>query len=209
MVASFSTADELGSKRALARHFGSRPAVMVLMVGLTVTAGLRVGIGAWGTGDVIVVVIAVVLVGPVEWLIHRRLFHAPFDSVRFRRLRTGHRHGLHHDRPSELKWLLLDMRGVLLLMVGVAAVMAVWAIPLSVLVRQSWPGPLTTGVVLAWLALANYEWTHLLIHSRYRPRTGRYRRLVRNHLAHHHRDEDSWFGVTTNLGDRLFGTESK
>lgn len=209
MVASLSTADQLSSKRALARHFAGRPAVVVLTVGLAVAAGVRTGIGGWGTADVIVAVIAVVLIGPVEWLIHGLLFHAPADSVRSRRWRTGHRHHLHHDRPSELQWLLLDVRGVLVLMVGVAAVVAASAIPLSLFFGQPWPGPFTTSVVLAWLALANYEWTHLLIHSRYRARTRRYRRLVRNHLAHHHRDDSSWLGVTTNLGDRLFGTESK
>jgi sterol desaturase/sphingolipid hydroxylase (fatty acid hydroxylase superfamily) len=55
-------------------------------------------------------------------------------------------------------------------------------------------------------AATHYEWTHLLIHTAYRPRTRFYARLSRNHRRHHYRNEGYWLGVTSNLGDRLLGT---
>ena len=51
-----------------------------------------------------------------------------------------------------------------------------------------------------------YEWTHFLIHSKYRPRRAYYRLLWRHHRNHHFRNEHYWFGVTTDLGDRLLRT---
>jgi len=47
---------------------------------------------------------------------------------------------------------------------------------------------------------------HLLVHTRYRPRTALYRRLWRNHRLHHFKNERLWFGVTMLGGDRLLGT---
>jgi sterol desaturase/sphingolipid hydroxylase (fatty acid hydroxylase superfamily) len=54
--------------------------------------------------------------------------------------------------------------------------------------------------------LLTYEWTHYLIHSRYRPKTAFYRRLWRTHRWHHYRNENYWFGVTMHLGDRILRT---
>jgi hypothetical protein len=56
------------------------------------------------------------------------------------------------------------------------------------------------------VALAHYEWTHLLVHSRYRPKSRFYARLSRNHRLHHFRNERYWLGVTSNSGDRILRT---
>ena len=61
----------------------------------------------------------------------------------------------------------------------------------------------------AYVALGHYEWTHLLVHTRYRVKSRYYRRLARNHRRHHYRNEGYWMGITSNLGDRLFGTYPK
>ena len=91
-------------------------------------------------------------------------------------------------------------------MVAVAVLVVAWAAPIAVISSTSPLGPYLSALTIGWVAIANYEWTHLLIHSAYRPRTSYYRRLARNHRLHHHRNERYWFGVTTNLGDRVFGT---
>lgn len=179
-------------------------------LGLGAVPGFGGGVG-FGTRDLVVVLVGLVAVGPLEWLIHRHLFHAPTTSWRWRRLGTGHRHRLHHDDPDRLDWLLLDGRGVVVLLVATAAIVTLWAVPIGLARPGLGAGPslgptYLTGLAVAWSALANYEWTHLLAHVGYRPRTGRARRLVRHHLAHHHRDSARWFGITTTLGDRLFGT---
>lgn len=56
------------------------------------------------------------------------------------------------------------------------------------------------------IGLAHYEWVHLLVHTRYRPKWPYYRGLARNHRRHHRRNEDYWLGVTSNTGDRLLRT---
>ena len=55
-------------------------------------------------------------------------------------------------------------------------------------------------------SLAAYEWTHLLIHTAYRPRRRWFRGLRAHHRLHHFRNEHNWFGVTTKFADRIFAT---
>lgn len=52
---------------------------------------------------------------------------------------------------------------------------------------------------------ARYEYVHWRIHFR-EPRTARQRRLRAHHLAHHACSSNAFFGVTTRLWDRVFGT---
>ncbi len=52
----------------------------------------------------------------------------------------------------------------------------------------------------------SYEWCHFLIHSPYVPRNRFYASARRSHRLHHYKNERYWFGVTSNLGDRVIGT---
>jgi hypothetical protein len=217
---------ELRSKAAMARCLlGGWPgralvlAIVVALAGRTLLAGTgvgapdEIGLGV-GAADAIVVAVGLILIGPVEWVVHQHLFHAPTTSWRWRRLGTGRRHHLHHDEPDRIEWLLLDARGVTLLLGASALLVAGWAIPVGLAIGlvegDAAVGRVVavwlSGVVVAWAALVHYEWTHLLDHAGYRPSTRRYRRLARRHLYHHHRDDGRWLGVTSNLGDHLFGT---
>jgi sterol desaturase/sphingolipid hydroxylase (fatty acid hydroxylase superfamily) len=63
-----------------------------------------------------------------------------------------------------------------------------------------------TVVFAGLVALLHYEWVHLLVHSRYRPRSRYYSRLAKNHRLHHFRNESYWLGVTIDTGDRLART---
>lgn len=226
MSASTPLATTLTTKTAVTRRFAATPTITAALGAIAVAFIARLLLGGFGLLDVIAVVVVVILIGPTEWMLHRVLFHAPARSLRSRRLRTGHRHRRHHENPSELEWLLLDRRGVALLLIVTAALgsVSVAAIAGAIDVASTAGSPFASvagrvggstlgaglsAVGVAWLALVNYEWTHLLIHSRYRPVGSRARRLARNHLAHHHRDESQWFGVTTNLGDRIFGTTGR
>lgn len=175
------------------------PVLIALVVG-------RLLAGEWGRGDVIVTVAIAVLVGPVEWVIHLYLLHASPDSWTSRRLGTGAGHREHHLDPPELRWLLLRGVDVAVFLVLLAMVTAAWA-PLLVWLTGGHvlAGSFTAFTVTA-VALAHYEWTHLLVHTTYRPRTRYYARLARNHRRHHYRNERYWLGVTSNLGDRLLRT---
>ncbi len=199
-------ATDMVSVSSLFACFLRTPTTRTVGVGLLAVVVGRVVAGGWGAADAVMVGVGLLAVGPVEWLAHRHLFHAPIESRRSRWLRTGRRHQHHHLDPPELRWLLLDGRGAVLLALASAALVATWSLPLAALFGSSLIGPYLTSLLLAWAALANYEWVHLLVHSGHRPRLGFLRSLERSHRLHHYRNEAYWFGVTTHTGDRLGGT---
>lgn len=198
------TAGSLSSLADVARCFAGRRSSR-LLAGLTLLAvACRLVVGDWTTVDLLVFVIAAALIGPVEWLVHRLLFHSPSSSFR-RRIGFGRDHAAHHDDPDDLDALFLSVGGAIVLVAGLVVFVVSWAMPVT-LVAGSSPAPTLVAAATAMAALCHYEWVHLLAHSRYRPHTRYYRRLARNHRLHHFRDERYWLGVTTNSGDRLFRT---
>lgn len=203
--------NDLGTKREIARVFFGRPSPRVITAVVIVVAVARLSVGRWSWADLLVIAVTAVLVGPVEWFLHVVLLHAPEDAWTSRRLGTGSGHQEHHLDPPAVEWLLL--RGIdaavfsALIAIGTAA----WSVPAAALFGivvggQGLLAPYLTALLVAVLALGHYEWTHLFVHTRYRPRTRYYRRLARNHRRHHYRNENYWLGVTSNLGDRLLRT---
>ena len=63
-----------------------------------------------------------------------------------------------------------------------------------------------TAVMLSYLGLLRYEWSHFLIHTPYVPKSNWYRTIWRNHRLHHFKHERYWLGVSSNFGDRILGT---
>jgi hypothetical protein len=178
----------------------------VIAAALVAAVAGRVALGAWHAADLVVAVIGVAGTGPVEWVVHRYLFHAPADSRRARWLAAGRSHRRHHLDPPDLRWLRLAPPAAAAMLAVVAGLVAALAVPIALVTAAPAAGPYLSAVAVAWLAVAHYEWTHLLIHSSYRARSGLYRRLARNHRLHHYRNEAYWLGVTSELGDRLLGT---
>lgn len=168
-----------------------------------VVGASRVAVGGWSLADVSVIAATIAIVGVFEWVVHLYLLHAPEDSRRTRILKTGTGHRRHHLDPHDLDWLLL--RGidalvylpVLALFAALLAAAPLWLAGAPIL------GPYLTMLTTAYVVLTHYEWTHLRVHARYRPKTRRYARLARNHRLHHYRNEHYWLGVTSNSGDRL------
>ena len=188
-------------------HSASARVIMVFFAA-AVAARLMLGTVSWA--DLAIGVAVVVAVGPVEWVIHRTLLHAPQGRWISELLGTRDSHERHHREPDDLAWLLLRRPNAIgscgaivgpavLVAAGVATALGdvgdrtVWAVA-------------ATGSIAALLALLHYEWVHLLVHSRYQPTSAYYRRLDRHHRLHHFRNERYWLGVTSNSGDRLFGT---
>jgi len=156
--------------------------------------------------DVVLVALTMVLVGPFEWLVHRFLLHAPSDSVRMTRLGTGTGHVEHHNDPAELRWLMLCWRDAALFTVALGALAGAFALPLALVFGASMVATFATGWTAVSLGLLHYEWTHLLVHTRYRCRSKRYHRLESHHRLHHYRNEHYWLGVTARSGDRMLRT---
>jgi hypothetical protein len=199
--------DELTTKRevfGVFRRTGSAGVLAALVVALGL---LRVLLGGpLGRGDLIALVATLALTGPVEWIIHLYLLHASPDAWVSRKLGTGAGHRRHHLDPPDVDYLLLRGVDAAVNATVLGVVTAMWSVPLMWLTGSSIVGGFLTGWTLAALGLLHYEWVHLLVHTRYRPRTGYYRTLERRHRLHHFRNEHYWLGVTSNTGDRLFRT---
>lgn len=210
-AASTVRSSDLRTKRETFGAFASSGSPRVIAAATAVALAARLVVGQFGWVDLLLVAITATLVGPVEWVIHLFLLHAPVDSFRMRTLKTGVGHREHHLDPPHLGWLLLSPVDAAVFTVMIAAFVAGWAVPL-LLVLDSTVGGVSilagylSGLTLAYLSLGHYEWTHLLVHTSYRPKTRYYRRLARNHRLHHYRNENYWLGVTSNLGDRILGT---
>lgn len=194
-----------------ARAFARSSSGRVIAGATCVAAVVRLTLGNWSFGDPLAAVAVLVALGPVEWIIHRRLLHAEPGALLSELLGTRESHERHHRDPDDLRWLLLRrlnaIGSCLAIVVPVAAVAGgVSLVGLSASTAASARGTGATVVFTGLVALLHYEWVHLLVHSRYRPRSRYYARLAKNHRLHHFRNEGFWLGVTIDTGDRLART---
>ena len=199
-------ATDLRTKKDIAATFFSAGSPRVILTAATAVVAARLSLGGWGVGDAMTIGLTLLLTGLVEWIIHVYLLHAPVDSFVTRRLGLGVAHRKHHVDPPALSWLLLNGPEAALFLIVLAAFTAAWSMPLLWVTNSPIALPYLTALGAAYVGLANYEWTHLMAHSRYRPKTRLYARLARNHLLHHYRNESYWLGVTSNMGDRVLRT---
>ena len=201
--------DDLRTKREIARVYAGRGSARVLVTAAVVLGAIRLGVGPFGRGDLVVLAVTLAIAGTVEWIIHRFLLHAAEDAWTSRTLGTGVGHRRHHLDPPDVDWLMLRALDAGIFITAFGAVTAAWTVPLMWLTGSAQLGPFLSAWTLAAIGLAHYEWVHLMVHTRYRPRTRYYRRLARNHRLHHFRNEYYWLGVTSNSGDRLLRTYPK
>ncbi len=199
-------ANELTSKRATAGAFVRSGSGRVAVTAVMVLVVLRFLVGDIGWRDLVVAVVVVALTGPVEWVLHHNVLHAPVESFATRRLGLGLGHREHHLDPPEMRWLMLRGNEMAIFVAILAGFTAAWSLPLAWAIGAGAAGSYLTAFAFTAGAAAHYEWTHLLVHTAYRPRSRYYARLARNHRRHHYRNEQYWLGVTTNLGDRLMHT---
>ena len=183
----------------LGAAFLRKPSPVVLTLTVVTAWILRIVLGGWGWGDLIVAVGVVSLWPLQEWAIHVFLLHSrpvrigPFtlDSAQARK------HRAHHRQPWKLDDLFVPLHTY-----G-------YALPILILVGVV--GLPTQEVALTGIAVyvslgMHYEWCHLMAHCAYVPRTRFYNRLWRHHRLHHFKNEALWLGVSSTLGDRILGT---
>jgi hypothetical protein len=199
-------ANELATKRAALAAFVRTGSAQVMLPTVAVLLAVRLLVGQWGRGDIVVLVGVVIATGPLEWFIHKYLLHADASSWSSRTLGTGSGHRQHHLDPPELQWLLLRAVDAAVVTVILAVSAVAVAAPMAWVIGANVVPTCLSAIALAAVGLAHYEWTHLLVHTSYRPRTRYYARLDRNHRRHHYRNEHYWLGVTSNLGDRIMRT---
>jgi hypothetical protein len=172
-------------------QYGS-PRIMAAIAVATVIA--RLAVGRWSWGD-LAVVAGILIVEPfLEWIIHVYGLHAKPTVVFGRRLDPlyARRHRMHHRDPRNVPLVFVPL-----------PVLAGFLITLGAIAYFAFP-PLElklTAFATMTTFLFGYEWTHFLIHSTYVPRSFAFRAIWRNHILHHYKNEQYWFGVTNPVAD--------
>ena len=185
-----------------ARNFLTRLSPWLILAAIAAVAAGRVALGDFGWADVAAIArdarhLPVRRVGhprlspPHEALVDDRLARPPRPPQGAERPRPAPPLPLAGRRPPlDRGWTSSRSAGLITWLVG-------GAVP--------W-GPLLSGLLTAYILILGYEWTHLLIHTAYVPKSAAYRRIWRNHRLHHFKNENYWHGVTNNLSDTVLGT---
>jgi hypothetical protein len=184
-----------------ARLFFSRPGPQFLVANALASWAARATLGPPSRGE-LGVAAAVVAWWPVqEWAAHRWLLHWEPRAASGQRIDPlfARKHRAHHRAPRELGHTLLPME---VLRAAAPANVAFWLLASRGSVRRA----ATRIATYSTMALV-YEWTHFLVHTDVSPRTAFAKRVRRNHLLHHYRNEAYWLSFTWPDVDRWLGTE--
>lgn len=202
------SARSLTTAPAVAAEFARRPSGYVLAGYVVGALVLRRRRGGAAPQDLVAVALVAAAQPFVEWGLHKLVLHGRPRTVAGRVIDPGAPHRGHHRTPDDVAGALLGGGYAVAdggMVAGLVAAVGALARPL---VGRYPVRAVLTGVAAGNAALARYEWDHLVFHSGHRPRSARMRRLRAHHLAHHHRDETRWLGVTSDLADRVFHTTS-
>ncbi|BBY22254.1 sterol desaturase family protein [Mycobacterium stomatepiae] len=180
------------------REFWRHPSPLV--IALAFAGALTARVGDWRLSDAVLPALMVAAFPIFEWSIHVAILHwRPRSLGRFAvDPLLARKHREHHCDPRQIELIFIPWQTL------------VWVIPMAVAIAlTAFPRlglGLTYLVSLTALGLV-YEWTHYLIHTDYKAKTGVYRSIWRNHRRHHFKNEHYWFTVTsTGTADRLLGT---
>jgi hypothetical protein len=194
---------------AAARQIARRPSLWLIGAIGAAALAARLLIGDFGWPDLIVPALLLAVYPFGEWAIHVYLLHLPPFRWRGREVElvTAKGHRRHHERPDNLRVVLLEWPDVLgLLGLAVPLVSLALAGVVAALGGGFHPPALLSALALGALLVALYEWTHFLIHTAHRPRTRLFRAIWRTHRLHHFKNEHYWHGVTSTVADRVLGT---
>jgi hypothetical protein len=181
----------------VARVYFAHRSTRVILASLIPLVAVRIWLGAWRPWDAGIALITTAAWPFFEWIFHivihlrpTRILGVTFDPL------PSREHRLHHVDPTIVDHTLLPPRTLFL--IAVASVVG-FGLLLG-------PGlGLTAAICLHLGGLAN-GWTHLLTHTRYRPRSRFYRWVRRTHTLHHFKNEGYWFAFTGPFVDVLFGS---
>lgn len=157
----------------------------------------RLVAGPFGPKDAAIVAGVVAWWPLQEWLAHKYLLHREPKPGRKDPL-FAQRHRAHHRNPDDFDITLLPKE---VLEPAIPASLAFW-----LLVTKKKRHALTGMAAYSTMALV-YEWSHFLVHTDYKPKTKFFQKVRRNHLMHHYRNENYWYGFTSPWVDSLLGTD--
>ena len=191
------------------REFRANRSPKILAAGIVLALAARIAYGHLGWWD-LGAAAAILLIYPFgEWAIHVYLLHMPPFEFRGRSvyLQTSKSHWAHHKEPRDLGMILLAPLEVGALMgLAVPTAIALFTLPATIITGRFPVGPALTALLVGYLLVATYEWTHFLIHTAHRPKTRLYRAVWQTHRLHHFKNEHYWHGITNTIADRVLGT---
>ncbi len=200
--------EDLRTLRACCREFIHHFSPRAVILATTVVLGVRFAVGRWSWRDALVPFGVLAAQPLVEWVIHRYLLHMPAFKLGGRRIELygSVQHRLHHHDPSDLDRVLLKPIEVTSFLVQIALASMLVMLALVTSTGGHFLSLWLSLVLLSYLGLFRYEFSHFLIHTPYVPRSRWYRTIWRNHRLHHFKHEGYWMGVSSNLGDRVLRT---
>jgi fatty acid hydroxylase family protein len=191
------------------REFRGKHGPQVIAAAIVAAVVGRIALGPLGWMDLAGGVFILVVYPFGEWAIHVHLLHLrPFD-FRGRRVElvTAQAHRAHHESPRSLDLINFSpLEALAILALAVPAAAAAAAAGVAAVTQPLGAGPVVTMLLVGYVLVGVYEWTHFLIHTAHRPRSRYYRAIWRNHRLHHFKNEHYWHGITSTAGDRLFRT---
>lgn len=129
----------------------------------------------------------------VEYLVHRFVYHPPGIREKSNNILVQG-HGFHHDNPRDKSRLALPAWASVLI--------ATIILFLLKFLLATYTFAFCSGFLSGY---ALYLTIHYVVHV-FQPPRNIFRKLWINHSLHHHRDSNSYFGVTTHLWDIVFDT---
>lgn len=132
-----------------------------------------------------------------EYVTHRFIFHLkpPKNPSLLKLLKRLHYD--HHVYPDDLRLLFLPVWYSLPLFIICLSVLYFFTENITIV--------LSFGIGMIVMLLV-YEWKHYIAHRPIRPLTRFGRWLKKQHILHHYKNENYWFGVSNPFYDFLFGT---
>ena len=200
---------DVKTPREALRQIAQRPSLWLIAGVFVIAVALRVALGDWTWHDLVLPLLLVAVYPFGEWAIHVYLLHLPPFRWRGRtvELATAKGHRQHHERPNNLRVVLLEWPDVAGLLGLAVPLVAVTVAGLAAALGFGWePRALLTVEATGALLVGIYEWVHFLIHTAHRPRSRLYRAVWRAHRLHHFKNEHYWHGITSTVADRVLGT---
>ncbi len=196
----------LTTKRSVAAEFAHHASPYVLVAAIALPAAFRVRLGRPRRQDLVAITVVAAARPFTEWWLHRHVLHAEPRRLLGLTVDPGATHRGHHRTPDDVGGALLGAGFAVADSSLVAAAVGLATLGTTPLLGAAPVRGALSAIATGEAGLAAYEWSHLLVHSGYRPTTRWFRRLHAQHRRHHFRDETRSFGITSSLADRLFGT---
>ena len=148
---------------------------------------------------ILVVIFAILYASWLEYAIHRFVFHCEDtflpNNSKFMAIHYAV-HGVHHAFPQETNRLVMPI------VPGMVFLTMFSHMPAYFLLPAEYAFPFMAGVLFAYI---KYDMVHFFLHHS-SPKFAFLRDLKAYHMAHHYRNGNIAFGVSTKFWDKVFST---